>query len=62
VAQLKRIRLGDLLVEHKLISEAQLEDALMAQKKTGRKLGRVLIENGYGPTWIWPAISTSPRW
>ncbi len=47
MAQPKRIRLGDLLVEHKLISEAQLEDALAAQKKTGRKLGRVLIENGY---------------
>jgi len=47
VVQPKRIRLGDLLVEHKLISEAQLSDALAAQKKTGRKLGRVLIENGY---------------
>ncbi|VAX02458.1 MSHA biogenesis protein MshE, partial [hydrothermal vent metagenome] len=47
MAQLKRIRLGDLLVEHKLISEAQLDEALEAQKKTGRKLGRVLIENGY---------------
>ena len=47
MAQPKRIRLGDLLLEHKLISEAQLEDALAAQKKTGRKLGRVLIENGY---------------
>jgi len=47
MSQPKRIRLGDLLVEHKMISEAQLADALAAQKKTGRKLGRVLIENGY---------------
>ncbi|WP_455203595.1 GspE/PulE family protein [Kaarinaea lacus] len=43
----QRIRLGDLLVEHKLISEGQLQAALAEQKKSGRKLGRVLIENGY---------------
>ena len=43
----RRIRLGDLLVEQRLISETQLEAALAEQKKTGRKLGRVLIENGY---------------
>ncbi len=46
-AQIKRIRLGDLLVEHKLISEGQLTAALDEQKKSGHKLGRVLIENGY---------------
>lgn len=46
-AQPKRIRLGDLLVEHKLISEGQLSDALAEQKKSGHKLGRVLVENGY---------------
>jgi MSHA biogenesis protein MshE len=43
----RRIRIGDLLVEHKIISESQLMDALAEQKKSGRKLGRVLIENGY---------------
>ncbi len=43
----KKIRIGDLLVEHKIISEQQLGTALADQKKTGRKLGRVLIENGY---------------
>ena len=42
-----RIRLGNLLVEHKLISEGQLQAALEEQKKSGHKLGRVLIENGY---------------
>lgn len=47
MAQPKRIRLGDLLVEHKLISETQLSTALDEQKKSGHKLGRVLIENGY---------------
>jgi MSHA biogenesis protein MshE len=43
----KKIRLGDLLVEHKLISQAQLEQALSDQKKSGQKLGRVLINDGY---------------
>ena len=43
----KRIRIGDLLVEQKIISQSQLQEALAAQKKSGRKLGRVLIENGY---------------
>ncbi len=45
--QRKRVRIGDLLVEQKLISEAQLQAALAEQKKSGRKLGRVLIENGF---------------
>jgi MSHA biogenesis protein MshE len=43
----KKIRLGDLLVEQKIISQAQLEEALVEQKKSGRKLGRVLVESGY---------------
>jgi MSHA biogenesis protein MshE len=43
----KRVRIGDLLVEQKIISQSQLQEALAAQKKSGRKLGRVLIENGY---------------
>jgi MSHA biogenesis protein MshE len=47
VSTRKKIRLGDLLVESKAISEEQLQSALQEQKKTGRKLGRVLVENGY---------------
>ena len=47
MSQTQRIRIGDLLVKHRLISEAQLQLALEQQKKTGRKLGWVLIENGY---------------
>lgn len=43
----KKIRIGDLLIEHKVISQEQLNAALVEQKKSGRKLGRVLIENGY---------------
>jgi len=43
----KKVRLGDLLVQQKLISSEQLNQALAEQKKSGHKLGRVLIENGY---------------
>lgn len=43
----KKIRIGDLLVEHKIISEAQLQSALAEQKKSGLKLGRTLIAMGY---------------
>ena len=43
----KKIRIGDLLIEHKIISQEQLNTALSDQKKSGRKLGRVLIESGY---------------
>lgn len=43
----KRIRLGDLLIENKLISEQQLEVALAEQKKTRRKLGKTLVDLGY---------------
>jgi MSHA biogenesis protein MshE len=43
----KKIRIGDLLITHKVISQEQLNAALAEQKKSGRKLGRVLIENGF---------------
>ena len=42
----KKIRLGELLIEQKVINEAQLQQALSEQKKTGRKLGRVLTDLG----------------
>ncbi|MEH6358636.1 MAG: GspE/PulE family protein [Pseudomonadales bacterium] len=40
----KKIRLGDLLVQENVISEAQLQHALEEQKRLGLKLGRSLIE------------------
>lgn len=42
-----RKRLGDLLVEEGIITEQQVEQALNAQKSTGRKLGAALIELGF---------------
>lgn len=43
----QKIRLGDLLIQVELITEAQLEEALASQKKSGRKLGQILIDDGY---------------
>lgn len=40
-------RLGDLLVENGIISQEQLEEALVEQRKTKRKLGDLLINQGY---------------
>ena len=42
----RRVRLGELLVEQRLISEEQLKGALAEQKRTGLKLGRVLTDLG----------------
>ena len=47
VSRPRKVRLGDLLLENKVISKEQLETALADQRKSGRRLGRVLIENGY---------------
>ena len=45
--QRQKIRIGDLLVQPKVIAEHQLQQALAEQKKSGRKLGRVLVELGF---------------
>jgi MSHA biogenesis protein MshE len=42
----RKVKLGEMLLECKLITEEQLRDALAEQKRTGRKLGRMLIEMG----------------
>jgi MSHA biogenesis protein MshE len=43
----EKIRLGDVLVAQKAISQDQLRIALEQQKKSGRRLGRVLVEQGF---------------
>ena len=43
----KKIRIGDLLVQHAIISEPQLEFALQEQKISGAKLGKTLIKLGF---------------
>ena len=47
MARPEKLRLGELLVGQKLISQEQLGIVLDQQKRTGRKLGRLLIENGF---------------
>ena len=47
MARPEKVRIGNLLVQEKLISQEQLALALEQQKRSGRKLGRVLIENGF---------------
>ncbi|HET7539208.1 MAG TPA: hypothetical protein VFK05_05030 [Polyangiaceae bacterium] len=41
-----RVRLGDLLVEAQIVSRAQLEEILVAQKSDGRRIGTLLVEAG----------------
>jgi MSHA biogenesis protein MshE len=43
-ARRKKVRLGDLLVEQKVITAEQLQLALAEQRRTGRRLGRVLAD------------------
>jgi MSHA biogenesis protein MshE len=42
-----KVRIGDLLVQQKLITQDQLSFALDQQKRSGRKLGRVLVDNAF---------------
>ena len=41
-----KLRLGDVLLQQRLISQEQLQQTLDLQHKTGKKLGRLLIESG----------------
>ncbi len=43
---MSRKRIGDILIEKGLISEAELKSALDEQKKTGHKVGQILVERG----------------
>ena len=43
----EKVRLGEILRQQKLLTAEQLKVALDEQKKSGRRLGRVVIEKGY---------------
>jgi MSHA biogenesis protein MshE len=47
MARPEKIRLGDMLVQQNLVTGDQLKHALEQQKRSGRKLGRVLVECGF---------------
>ena len=44
---MKYIRLGDLLVKGRIITQEQLEEALQLQAGSGQRLGEVLQQNGF---------------
>ena len=43
----EKIRLGEILLQQKLLGEDQLKAALEEQKRSGRKLGRIFIDSGF---------------
>jgi MSHA biogenesis protein MshE len=43
----RKVKLGELLLQHALVTQEQLGNALAEQKRSGRKLGRVLADLGY---------------
>jgi len=43
----EKIRLGEILIQQKLLTEDKLNAALEEQKRSGHKLGRVLINAGH---------------
>ncbi|MBI5108716.1 MAG: type II/IV secretion system protein [Rhodocyclales bacterium] len=47
MARPEKIRLGDMLVQQQLVTPEQLKLALEEQKRSGRKLGRVLVDSAY---------------
>lgn len=47
MVQPKKIKIGDLLVQSNVISQAQLEEALSEQRKNHLKLGRILTDLGF---------------
>lgn len=40
-------KIGDILVEQKLISKEQLKEALREQSATGKRIGEILVERGF---------------
>src|SRR6185295_16977245 len=49
VADARRLRLGEALVEDGVLTREQLNAALAAQKTSGRILGELLVEQGVAP-------------
>ena len=43
----RKVRLGDLLIQAGLLTDAQLQLALQDQKRTGAKLGRAVVDMGF---------------
>lgn len=46
VQQRSRLKLGEILIKAKLITQEQIDSALTIQKNSGKKIGKILIEMG----------------
>jgi uncharacterized coiled-coil protein SlyX len=46
--------LGEVLVEHGVLTSSELETALAEQQRTGRKLGEIIVEQGFASS---PAVT-----
>ena len=42
-----RKKIGEILIEEKLITEEQLSEALETQRLTGQKVGQILVDKGF---------------
>ncbi|GAB3248838.1 GspE/PulE family protein [Chitinimonas naiadis] len=42
-----RFRLGEVLIQHRIITQEQLKRALDEQQRSGRRLGKIIVESGY---------------
>lgn len=47
MARPEKIRLGEILVRQNFMTQAELDQALEEQRKTGRRLGRVIADKGF---------------
>ena len=47
MARPEKIRLGDLLIQQGLLTDEQLKFALEEQKRSGRKLGRIVVDSSF---------------
>lgn len=47
MARPEKIRLGDLLIQQGLLTDEQIKFALNEQKRSGRKLGRIVVDSAF---------------
>ena len=58
MAEIHRLRLGEMLVQAGVIDEHQLSSALADQSRRGRPMGTTLVEMGFlGETELLPALA-----
>jgi type IV pilus assembly protein PilB len=43
----RKVRLGDLLIEKKLLTKERVSEAILIQNKTGRRVGQIVVDKGW---------------